>query len=554
MTARRKPDPANPFADKSDAELRATLKAARRQLAIKAAHDDLIAFVKLTMPSPEDPFDSDLSLYTVMPHHMLIAEALTRVEAARALRMALAIPPQHGKSLLALTFIAWFIGRNWRKNIIFGTYNDDMAQRTGAKVRDIITSKVFREVFPGVVLDKRTRAKDAMKIQGGGEMNFVGRGGSGTGLPADLIIIDDPLKNADEAGSAAIIEDLHEWFTKVIRSRMRNTTRLVIIHTRWIEDDLIGRQCDPEHPNYDAGRAARYVHINVPAVVTDKRLADAMGLTLEWPDSPEVIEAFGSKPMAALWPREFSLEHLAQAKQDDTRAFEALYMGRPAPEDGEYFKKEWLVPYNRKDLPKNLRYYAASDHAVTEKQHNDPNVLGVVGIDENDEIWIMPDLVWERMQTDRTVEEMISLMRRYHPAIWWAENDHIHKSMGPFLRKRMSEEKVYTYVEPVTPHRDKQARARSIQGRMSMQKVHFPIFAPWYEKAKAELLKFPYATHDDFVDWLAWIGVGLDREIKAAKSAPRLGIVHPTGSIEWILAQSKMKAANDRGKKAARSW
>ena len=127
--------------------------------------------------------------------------------------------------------------------------------------------------------------------------------------------------------------------------------------------------------------------------------------------------------------------------------------------------------------------------------------------------------------------------------VWWAENDVIRKAIGPFLRKRMMEEKIYCTIDPMTPSRDKRARARSIQGRMSMRMVRFPTFAPWWPEAENELLKFPNATHDDFVDWIAWIGLGLDREIGASRGIPKDTNVVKVGSMAWI------KAAHNREQK-----
>src|SRR3546814_5438839 len=91
-------------------------------------------------------------------------------------------------------------------------------------------------------------------------MAFIGRGGSGTGKPADLVIIDDPLKNAQEAESLTTRRELHAWYNKVIYSRVRATTAIIIIHTRWSEDDLIGRLCDPDHPEHDPSQARSEAH------------------------------------------------------------------------------------------------------------------------------------------------------------------------------------------------------------------------------------------------------------------------------------------------------
>jgi hypothetical protein len=137
--------------------------------------------------------------------------------------------------------------------------------------------------------------------------------------------------------------------------------------------------------------------------------------------------------------------------------------------------------------------------------------------------------------------------------LWWMENEMISKSFGPFLLKRMHEERVYTSIDPVTPHSDKKARARAIQGRMRMRKVHFPAFAPWWADMKNEILKFPYGTHDDTVDWLAHIGMGLTKEIPASKPQETSNVVS-TGSIEWTLAQTRLKARREAQQKAVSGW
>src|SRR3546814_6176802 len=105
------------------------------------------------------------------------------------------------------------------------------------------------------------------------------------------------------------------------------------------------------------------------------------------------------------------------------------------------------------------------------------------------------------METDRTVEEMVRAMRDHDPELWWMENELISKSFGPFLRKRMDEEKVYTPIDPVTTSKVKRARARTIHGRMQQGKFHFPRYADWCPAAKSPLLKFPYVSHDYFFDF-----------------------------------------------------
>lgn len=540
------------------AAIDAEIRTKRRLLAIQDSETDLIAFMRLTAPNPEDMGDVERSLYEPAKHHHLIATALQRVERGETLRVALSVPPQHGKTRLAsVGFISWFIGKHPRKNVIFGTYNETYASKIGGQVRDVLQSEQYQQVFPRVKLKKGSQSKTELEIENGGQINFIGRGGSGTGLPSDLFIIDDPLKNAEEANSPTTIEALHEWYSKVVYSRARTHTAIVIIHTRWIEDDLIGRLCDSDHPwrrtPEGAEEARKWTYINIPAVLTEGPVATAMGAKLERPTEAAVISAFGDRPMAALWPEQFSLAHLASAKSLNKGGFDALYQGRPSPEDGEFFKADWLVEHARPSdypAPERLRFYAASDHALTEKRKNDATCMGTFGVDEKDHIWVMPELVWDRMEADRTLDHMIALMKMRRPHLWFAEDEHINKTLGPFRRTRMQEEKVYTTVMPIASTKDLRARARSIQGRLAMKMVHFPAWMPWWTLAKAELLKFPTATHDDFVSFMSLIGRGLDVEIGASAQQASNVVRFPSGSIQWIKQRAKEEAA--RKKQASR--
>lgn len=534
------------------------LQAVNRLLYAKEAKESLIAFMRLTMPDPNCIEDATKSRYEVTPQARMLCEVMERVEKQKLLRSANSIGPQMGKSqIISRAAPAWIAGRNPYRHMILGSYNQDFANDFGHDVRTIMESSVYKQVFPNFALAPGGAAKDHLVTREGGKLSFVGVGGSGSGKPADLFIVDDPYRNDEDANSAAYREKVWKWFNAVVFARCHDKTAIVAVHTRWHEDDLIGRLCDPTHPEHNGlykGLAKRWTYINLPAVVEDERLAQALGLTLSIQTDPDIVEQFGSRPISALWPGRKSLPLMAEAKQSDKKVFGSLYMGQPSPDEGDYFQKEYIVEYGREDLPKNLRMYGASDHAVSKKQRADKSFLGCIGVDEDDHLWVMPDCVWQRLKTDRVVEELLMQFKVHKPALWWLEDELISKSFGPFLIKRMREEQTYTTLDPLVPSQDLELRARSIQGRMSMQMVHFPKFAPWWQDAKTQLLKFPSATHDDFIAWLALIGLGMLKNIKAKKTKPKADTSIRTGSIAWILKASEKRIRRKKTDEAKAGW
>jgi len=538
-------------------ELEQRLKAAKRLLAAQDARNSLLKFIQMTMPDAEDLDDAARSRYIVTPQARLLCEVMEKVECGELKRVAVSIGPQMGKSeIISRAAPAWMAGRDPRSDMILGSYNQKFADEFGFEVRTRIEGKPFKQIFPNYELMKGGAAKDLLVSTEGGKLSFVGVGGSGTGKAAKRFVVDDPIRGPDDARSQAFRDGLWAWFNGVVFSRTTDETAIIIVHTRWSEDDLIGRLCDPEHPERNGlykGLEKRWTYINLPAVVTDPNLAKALGLTLTVQTDPDIVAQFGSKPISALWPGRKSLPLMAEAKASDARIFGALYMGRPSPDDGDYFEAADLVEYERAELPTNLRKYGASDHAVSEKAERDFTVIGCAGVDENDDIWILPDLVWERMKTDRTVEELLMKMQIHNPQLWWMESELISKSFGPFLFKRMREEQIYIPIDEVTPSKDKPTRARAIQGRIQMRKVRFPRFAPWWQNAKAQMLRFPNGSKDDFVDFIAHIGMGLAKQVGARRSVMKTPELR-TGSIEWIMRNALSKKTTDKSEQAKKGW
>lgn len=507
---------------------------AERALKNKKARNHLEDFITVSMPDPLHPFDVNYSRYQVKRHHKKIISMFEKAENGTNAFSALSIPPQHGKSTITTQFgSAWALGRNPHKHIIVGGYGSEFIQKFGSRVRTIFESKQFRQIFPEFELKKGSKAKDYMETTAGGSILFVGRGEGTTGNPCDFFIIDDPIKDKKEANSPTMREDLWDWYTAVAETRCHIMSSIFVVHTRWHEDDLIGRLCDPEHPEFDAELAADWNYTNVPAIMDDEILAIQMGME------------YGE----ALWPERFPLSLLEKRRRRAPKVFSALYQGKPTPDDGEFFTREMVQFYTPDMLPPKLRIYAASDHAVTEKQENDETVCLVAGVDDLGNIYLL-DCWHGRKKTDVVVERMIDLMDKYRPIFWWAAEDHISKSIGPFLKKRMRERGVHVMVSESSEIGDKQQKAQSIQGRMAMGKVFMPKHAPWASHLIRQLLRFPQGTHDDFVDAMSHLGRGINKMVNAGKapSNDEEGSkgTPKAGTMAWLKRQTKQQ---DRAKR-----
>jgi predicted phage terminase large subunit-like protein len=496
----------------------------QRRRAALAARDDLLSFTQFMMPDPDHPDDVSLSAYQVESFHRAIAAALEQVELGLLPRLIINVPPRHGKSQLSSRmFPAWFQGRHPEESVILATYSDKLSWDFGREVREIMEDPLYGQVFPGIPL--KTASVDRIENEYGGKAFFVGRGSAITGRGAIGLLIDDPIKDRVEADSLVTRNKLWAWYNQVAKTRLLSSVGwIIIIQTRWHEDDLVGRLTDPRNPDYSAVEGPKWKIIDLPAL------------------SRGVGDPLGRPAGQALWSKRFPVTYLEEMRSADPRGFQALYQGSPTPEKGNFFPADSIKTYNRGERPPDdkLRFYCASDHAVSTTQDRDKTCLIPIGIDEDNNIWVMDDVVWAHIPTDQVVERMISLMAKYKPLFWWAERGHITKSIGPFLRRRMRERDVYCAIAEVTPVHDKKTRAQSIMARMAMGMVYFPSYASWWMEARQEMLQFPFGIRDDFVDALAWIGSGLvvyapPRPSKPKKPAPAVM------TLAWVKSSSNQE-------------
>lgn len=462
-------------------------QAASELLSRRKARNGLIAFSAYTNPA-----------YIAAPHHELIAAKLEAVERGEIKRLMITMPPRHGKSELASRrFPAWFIGRNPGKQIIAASYNSDLASDFGREVRNIVDSPEYSALFK-TSLASDSKAANRWHTDKGGMYVAAGVGTAITGRGADILLIDDPFKDRQEADSEITRQRVWDWYTSTAYTRLMPGGAVIVINTRWHDDDLSGKLLAEQENGGD-----QWEVLSLPAIQGD-----------------------GS----ALWPDWYPIERLEQIRSVlPARDWNSLYQQNPIPDDGDYFKAGWFTDYDK--APPDLAIYGASDYAVTDGG-GDWTEHGVFGVDQNGNIYVLD---WWRGQTtsDVWIERKCDLIIKHEPQCWFGEAGPIRRSVEPFLMRRMRERNAICRIEWLASIADKMARARGIQGLASMGKVFFPVNAAWKGDILAQMLRFPAGKHDDAVDVFSMIGRGL-QIVKPSARNTRQPKPRAIGAGSWM--------------------
>jgi predicted phage terminase large subunit-like protein len=424
--------------------------------------------------------------------HKEIAEKLEQfmrdVEAKKGPRLMIFMPPRHGKSqLTSKTYAAWVLGHHPSWEFMECSYSAALASAFSRNVRGIVRDPVYQAMFPDTELDPSTQAVDEWMTTKGGQMVAAGVGGPITGKGAHIMLIDDPVKNREEAESPTTREAIFDWYTSTAYTRLAPGGGVLVIQTRWHDDDLSGRLIAAMKDGGDQWEVVQY-----PAIAMDDEANRQKG--------------------EALHPERYSLQSLQQIRRVvGDRDWWALYQQQPVSDDGAYFTKEMFPFYTPDELPKgeDLVFYTAWDLAIGTKEHNDYTVGITVGIDREENLWVV-DLQRGHWDGLEIVEKVIDTWMRWKSLVTGIEKGQIQMAIGALMQKRIAERKAWAlYIEELkTGRRDKQARARSIQGLMAQRRVKFPHpdQTPWMTGLMSECLRFPVAAHDDQVDALAWVG------------------------------------------------
>ena len=400
-------------------------------------------------------------------------------------RLMLFMPPRHGKSTLAsIAFPAWHLGRNPNHEFISCSYSGSLAMGFSRKVRQLLREPTYKTAFQ-TRLDPDSQSAEAWLTSDGGGYVAAGVGGGITGKGAHILLIDDPVKNREDAESQNNRDANWDWYTSTAYTRLAPGGGVLVILTRWHDDDLAGRLLKAASEGGDHWEVVKY-----PALAEEDE---------EFREAGE-----------ALHPERYDVEALQRIqKAVGPRDWTALYQQNPVADDGDYFTREMIRYYDPEDIDLDeMRYYAAWDLAIGKRDRNDYTVGMVIGVNEYDQLFVM-DVVRGRFDGFELVEQILDLYETWRPSIIGIEKGHIEMALGPFLEKRVRERGLYEayFKDLKTGRRDKEARARAIQGRMQQGMVFLPRDALFTGPLVAELLRFPNGVHDDQVDALAWLGL-----------------------------------------------
>ena len=476
---------------------------ARREL----ARNHIIPFIVRFKPA-----------YKVGWVHKVFAAELEKffhdVEAGKQPRLMIFVPPRHGKSeIISNNFPSWVLGRRPDWEIIMASYTVNLPLRFSRANRARIKEQGYRTIFPDTALDKdSTSAEEWLTTQRGG-LKCAGVGGGLSGFGANILIIDDPIKDYEDAQSATIRETAKNWYNTVAETRLAPDGGVIVVQTRWHDDDLSGWQLRTDKENREAGYGEEFLQnwrvVSFPAIAETSEYIDPA--TLDFYDEPGMGRVLVRPRGEALHPERYSLTYLERKRINmPSNQWNALYQQNPVPDSGDFFREEDFMYYDHEPVLHNYPVLFSWDLAIGEKRNNDYTVgfAGVVVPKQGVNCLYLLDMYRNRVRDLQQIEAIVSMYAKYKANAYrlGVEQGTIWLAIEKRL-KALFEERNLTPVfdETLVPVRDKRVRATPLQGWMQNHRIYFPRQQPWVSKAREELLRFDAGVNDDVVDALAWL-------------------------------------------------
>lgn len=470
------------------------------------AQDDLLAFCRYVSPG-----------FRTVPHLRKIADALERVANGELKRLIICMPPRWGKSFtVSQHFPAWYVGKYPDRKVIATSCTTELAEDFGRAVRNVVQQSEFERVFPQARIADDSQSAKRFHMNKGGVYYAVGMGGTLTGRGAHILIIDDPVKNREDADSDAMRRKHREWYTSTSRTRLMPGGSVVVVQTRWREDDLAGWLLDEKkHEGWEVISLSAVAEEPETHVLGDGTVwSRATGDPLDAERYREVMTADlrerrwkpqntpdGEDPI-----REYALVDLEQTRRSSgSRDWSALYQQRPVPAEGGRVQLSWFKRFRADRPPSEVQRVVLSfDTGQKDKADNDPTVCTVWL--ETPQGHYLVDIWRDRVIYPALRRHALRLIAQYNPHAVLIED----KGNGTTLIQDLltpqpnGDTPKGIPVIAIMPDGDKVTRWDRCSPMLESGWVYVPDRdadpPAWLSPFEHELSSFPLGKHDDQVD------------------------------------------------------
>ena len=421
--------------------------------------------------------------YSLNWHHEEIIKALHLITSGKINRLMISMPPRHGKSeLVTKIYPAWCHGRDPETEVIATSYNIELAQDFSRGAKDYLNSEIYQMIFD-TKLSKDSKSAREWHTEERGSYIARGVGGGITGRGGNIIIIDDPFKDREEANSELQRQKVWDWYTSTLYTRLEKGGAIIIVMTRWHEDDLMGRLLAAE----EKGVGDKWAKLILPAYNIKPE-----------PFRPEIG--------TPLWPDKYDGEALENIKNTiGLNDWEALYQQNPLNEGGGAFNKEMFKSYNSFEIiDRKLNVYVGVDPAIATKSYNDYSSIVTIGVDKmSNDIHIL-DIFRDRVEIHELIHEIFNIVDKFEPIQTGIEGVAFQKMLIDEMKKQMRLNQCVFNLKTVQPMGAKNERIRAIlQPRYANGWILHDSRVRNIKNLEEELLKFPNARHDDCIDALS---------------------------------------------------
>ena len=426
---------------------------------LNAAEKNFIPFVRHVWPE-------FISGY----HHKSIASHFEAIKNKKTKRLIVNMPPRHTKSEFAsFLFPAWLVGNNPKLKIIQTTHTTELAVRFGRKMKNLIDSQIFQQIFNNVQISADSKAAGRWETNHGGEYFAAGVGSAITGRGADLLIIDDPHSEQD-ALSATALDNAYEWYTSGPRQRLQPGGAIVVVMTRWSTKDLTGKLIDAQAKD---PKADQWEVVEFPAILPN------------------------GKP---IWPEYWDIDTLESTRASLTeQKWQAQWQQNPTSEEGSILKREWWNLWEEDDVPDLIHVIQSYDTAFSKKETADFSAITTWGIFSHPQRG-SPQIIL--LDAEKARWNFIELKQRaIEKYKYWEPETVIIEAKASGLPLTDELRSIGIPVVNYTPSRgqDKHVRVNSVAPMFESGQVWYPD-ERWAEEVIEECAAFPFGDHDDYVD------------------------------------------------------